>query len=89
MVFLDRFHRHASPQGFNPIDDRLRTGERCDARDVVCHGLTPYGHFIGLGLLPAGSIDNQMDLSIFHLIDNIRSSFSHLKYRLDRNAVVG
>ena len=89
MVFFDRLHRHSSPQGFNAIDDCLRTGKGGDTRDVMCHRLTSYGYFIRFGFLPTRSIDHQIDLPILNLVDDIRSSFADLEYGLDRNSVIG
>ena len=88
VVFLNRLYSHPSLQGFNGIDNGLCTGEGGDAGNIMGNGLTSYGHFICLGFLSAGSVNDQMNLPVFDLIDDIRPAFAHLKNRMDRNTVV-
>ena len=64
--------------GFGGLDRR-------DAGDAVLNGGGANGAFVGSGPFAAGGVENQVDLFVFHVVDQVRMTFDDFFDTLNGN----
>ena len=89
MVFLDRSNQNIFlQQGFNPVYDSRCPGERRDTRNILGNGLGSNRHFIQSGFLTTRGIDDEIDFTVFHSVNDVWSALTHLVHGLYGDPVI-
>src|SRR4029078_3851780 len=81
---LDRHDLFA--EGFHRLDCGFRGLQRRDARNAKLYGGAPDAAFVGAGALAAGSIEDELDLPVVHVVEQVRPPFRKLANARDLDA---